>query len=177
MPALSNQQHETFARNVAAGFNQTQAAKRSAMSIKAAHNVGSRVARRPEVQARISELRSKQDPEQRISRSWAEQILIDTIQNATESKDYGVVKNCVELACKLNGLLIDRRESYSEKVVAHVDAMDDATVNQMLSRYIGELPPGERQALLTAAPDVLGDVIEIEGELIEAPPQGGGSEA
>ena len=54
---LSNPQHEHFAQFIVAGENMTQAAILAGYKESAANNMGSRLAKRPEIRGRITELR------------------------------------------------------------------------------------------------------------------------
>ena len=161
MPTLSNKQHETFARNRAAGFNQSQSVKRSDYVTVAPNNVASRLAKRPEVVARIAELKAGQHPDHLISRSWAELHLVDIIDKAKATNNLNAAKGAIELACRLNGLLVDRRESYRESVNVNVDALDPDALAKLLQREIGNLEVNDRTALLEASP-ALAEVIDVE---------------
>jgi hypothetical protein len=162
MPQLSNTQHESYARNRAAGFNRTQAAIRSEYNTVAPHNAGSRIEKRPEIQARIQELKEKSDGSKRCSREWVESELIHTIKISKKDKQYAVTRACLELIARIEGYL--NPNETAPKTHLHVHAIDRDSLNALLARSVSDLPPAERQALMLEAPEELRNVIETACE-------------
>ena len=162
MPELNNRQHEQFARNLAAGFSRTEAAKRSEYNDAGAHNAGHRVAKRPEVHARVRELIAKRVETTVVPREWIESEIVLIHKKAKAKSELSVSRSCLELLARMNGYLVERSERHSETL--HVHAIDRNSLNALLSRSLADLPAAERQAIMLEAPQELRNVIEAACE-------------
>lgn len=112
---LVDQKHEAFAHSVAAGHSLSESARRAGFSKSSAHNSGSRLAKRPDVRARINELLSAQAAENAgpgvASREWIISEVIETHRLAREEANHAVSKQCLELLAKLQGHLAERKQA------------------------------------------------------------------
>ena len=165
MPELSNPQFESFARNRAAGFSRTEAAKRSEYAESTAHNTGSRLDKRPEISARIKELCAATEPNgQVVPREWIESEAVLLHKRAKKTPaTFAVSKACLELLARMNGYLdLNARPKKHEHL--HWHALDSKALNQLWRREVGSLPAEDRAALLLEAPIELRNAIEVAVE-------------
>lgn len=154
---LSNPKHELFATYVASGLNQTESGRRIGISEGSVTVESSRLAKRPEVKGRIVELRNLNGMESKdapVNKLWIITKLVEIVESK-EKGDPSKIK-ALELLSRLGGFLVDRSESYSERV--NLTLEDPKELQHAILREVGALPFEEREAILSIAPIDLDDL-------------------
>jgi len=166
---LANPQWETFALHLAGGANQTEAAKRAGFSSGAA-NQGSRLAKYPQIAARVAELKAAVQttseagclsPEEfHVSRPFIVNKLVETHEDARKAKQFSVCVNAMLALAKI-GKLIDSTPGPSRVTQVNVSGLTPAQMNQVLRESLGQLPATERKQISGELPE-LSEVIDVE---------------
>jgi phage terminase small subunit len=151
---LANGQHEMYARARAAGFSQTESAKRANYAHSTCPNVGCRLEKRLDVQQRIRELAVTISPGVLASKQWVVLELLENHRLARKEKNIMASKACLELVARLQGFLVERRESDSRQL--RINVSTPAELRDVLRAQVDQLPSEERP--------------EIEGEVAIDPP-------
>ncbi len=170
MADLSDRQHEDFAQFVAAGLSKTAAAVRAGFPENSAHNTGSRLAKRPEIQQRIEELRVRSAEGSGVSQQWLIDEAIEIKRVAIAAEDYSSAIRAVEFVARLSGYLNERKESPAR--VVNLNLLSTDQLRQVLRAQFDEFTTGDREELLLASAE-LAEVFEMEA--IEATQQANGA--
>jgi hypothetical protein len=158
VPALIDTKHEAFARYVAAGLSQTAAATKAGFPENSAHNTGSRLAKRPEIQERVDELKALSAEGSGVSRQWVINEAIEIKRAAIAADDYSSAIRAVEFIARVSGHLNERKESPSR--VGNLNLLDTGQILQILRAQWDEFTTDDREELLLASPE-LSDAIEV----------------
>ena len=110
---LVNPKWETFARNVAAGNDQTKSALLAGFAQGSAAVRGCELMKRPEVRERIELIRGTSREQALssviLSKSWVLKELKDNIKRAAQAGDNSSVNRGLELVGKELGMFVDRK--------------------------------------------------------------------
>lgn len=113
VPQLKNGKHERFAQAMARGVNQTNAAKEAGYPEGSAHVRASEIMRRPEVKARIEELKAKAETlavkRVALSREVVLERLLAVAEMAVAAKNLTAANRAWELIGKELGMFVDRK--------------------------------------------------------------------
>lgn len=164
MPRLANSQHETFAANVAAGFSLTEAARRADYARGTEHNVGSRLAKDNSIAQRIRELRVTSDPDLIASKQWVIAEAIENQRLARKLDDIATANQCLQFIAKLQGYLVERRESYAERI--NIRELKVGDITRVLSSHYASLPDADRAQIVDAEPEIAGLIGSAENSTI-----------
>lgn len=170
---LANSRYETYCRARAAGYSQTESAKRAGYPSASSANVGCRLEKRPDIIQRIRELSVTIQPNLLLSKQW---VLCEVAENhrlARKRGELAVSKQCLELIAKLQGYLIERSERYSEQ---HRVFSASPDVTAVLADHIQQLPAADRAEILQSAPEVIEIVPEVECVNPDTEPESSASE-
>lgn len=150
MPQLSNRQFEEFCHAIISGQSQTEAAKSVGYSEGIAHNTGSRLMKRPDVRQRVEELRQSIDnnPNDLATKSYIVSQTIRIHRKCFQEKQYSVSVACMQLLARLQGYLVEKRESTSLKL--SMVNMTPAELNRALREHVSGIPEQAQAGLLTA---------------------------
>lgn len=164
MPQLANLQWEKYAHFVAAGYSQTESAKRAGYEPTHAANVGSRLQKQqPSVVARIAELRENQTGISVSSKGWVVNECVHLYEICKAGEKFTDARHCLELISRLQGYLTEHRTSTSFKMTADIANFSTLELNKVLKATIGRLPLDDRKKLLAEA-----DIVDISPEDISA---------
>jgi hypothetical protein len=155
MPTLANRQMEEFCQHLASGHNQSEAARRAGYSAKNANNIACRLVKREDVKARILEVKGyvESDPVKIAGKSWVMSEAVSVHRLSVKDKQYSVAKSCLELIARLQGFLVDKRESDSRQL--KINIANPAELREVLRSSYELLPTAEREEL--NAVDTTGD--------------------
>lgn len=113
MPALRNPIQERFCQAIARGVNGKNAAREAGYAEASAHVRACELLKKPDVKARIEELRAKAEKHivqsVAVNEEWVLQRLIGNVENAEKAGDRAAVNRGLELIAKLKGYLVDRK--------------------------------------------------------------------
>lgn len=149
MPVLANVLHEKLAQGVARGLTQKQAAIEAGYSEKGAEVTASKTLKRPEVKARVEELRAAADEGIKAAVAVDRQGVLEALRRnydaAFAKKDITAANRAAELLGKELGMFIDRRMEVKSP-------LDGLNANQVaaLIQVAGAL--AKRSPLAVAAP-------------------------
>ena len=146
MGLLVNAKHEVFAQEVAKGIDQAQAARNAGFSDKSIHVYASRLAHRPDIQARISELRDRGNSlamaEVALSKEWVLTRLMALERIAENKGQVSAATRCVELIGKEIGMFQDviSREMFNLMMAAMGQTVtrfvqDASTLEQIVGEW------------------------------------------
>src|SRR3990167_2140788 len=111
MGILLNPKHEVFAQETVKGLTQTDAAKVAGFSAHTAAQQGCKLAKRPEIQKRVIELRNQGDSlataSVALSKEWVLTRLMTLEQIAEKKQQVSAATRCVELIGKELGMFQD----------------------------------------------------------------------
>src|SRR5712691_4290227 len=114
MAALKKPKYEHFAQALAQGLNQTQAAVQAGFAETDAPSRGCKLARRPEIQARVKELgpriAKQAEMTTNISKAWMIEELKQTMEEARAVKQYGVVAKTIIDIGKVSDVYVEKQE-------------------------------------------------------------------
>jgi phage terminase small subunit len=130
MPALPNERHEIFALHIAKGWSRTKAAIEAGWKATTATGVGSRLARTPEVEARVQELRVLLDEERTKAvlaselptREFVLKELCATYSQAKHEQNVMGQYRGLELIGKELGMFVTRVDARVESPLAGLSA-------------------------------------------------------
>jgi terminase small subunit-like protein len=172
MPVLTNSQEEAFARHMAGGdCSQTEAARRAGYAHDVAHNVGSRLMKRADVQERVMELQSAAQVQAQASALpvTRESLIAQAMEiknGAIADKDFTAANRSLELIARISGHLVERRETAAYTETLNLHALSSDRLNSLLREQIGSLPVAHRRKLLADAPPELRErLLDANGEL------------
>jgi hypothetical protein len=167
---LDDAMHEKFAQARAVGNNQTASAKMAGCLPAVAANQGCRMERRPEIQARISELQENakgpasdvvvlapgttEAGMEVVPRSW---IISNSVKVVNLALEWGELANAIkalDLLARLEGHIVKESHNVRESVNLNISTMGHRELAQTLKRAIAELPAADRARLLLEAPDM-----------------------
>jgi hypothetical protein len=170
VPQLADPQHEAFAVHVSSGnCSYTEAAKLAGYASANAHNTGSRLAKRSEIAARISELvdlsptkelsesqKAKHPIEKFTSKHWVVHKTVTLQQLARTDKQYAVALNCLRLLAQL-GQLDENKGQSSPKSLTQINlqTMTPKQASDALREMMGEIPPAERAKIAAMIPELM----------------------
>ncbi|MBP2311898.1 terminase small subunit [Azospirillum soli] len=113
MPQLKTATHERFAQAIARGVNQTNAAKEAGYPEASAHVRASELMKRPDVKARVAELKAKAETlaVKRVALSREEVLnrLLDVADKAMSTGNLNAANRAWELIGKEMGMFVDRK--------------------------------------------------------------------
>jgi len=122
----------------------------------------------PAVRARVEELQSESvalsGRDTAFTKQWIETEVVFVHRQALEKKDFSVSRSCLELVARMNGYLEPSNLNPKRHEHLHTHALDNVTLNALLSRSLADLPAAERQAIMLEAPQELRNVIEAACE-------------
>jgi hypothetical protein len=149
MPVLDNPRYETFVQALASGKNKTEAYEIA--GYKSNDGNASTLAAKPEIQARLKEIKGASAAKVELTREWVLGKLIENHDRAVAAEEGAIANRSLELLGKEIGMFIDRKEVRTGKL----DAIDD----------------DQLAALIAAAESVIaaGPAIETQGRADEAP--------
>ncbi len=114
MPALKKPKYEHSAQALAQGLNQTQAAVQAGFAETDAPSRGCKLARRPEIQARVKELgpriAKQAEITTNISKAWVIEKLCKTMESAQADKQWSTVAKIIIDIAKVSGVYVDKQE-------------------------------------------------------------------
>jgi len=114
VPALKKPKYEHFAQALAQGLNQTQAAVQAGFAETDAPSRGCKLARRPEIQARVKELgpriAKQAEITTNISKAWVIEKLCKTMESAQADKQWSTVAKIIIDIAKVSGVYVDKQE-------------------------------------------------------------------
>ncbi len=114
MAALKKPKYEHFAQALAQGLNQTQAAIEAGFAETDAPSRGCKLARRPEIQARVKELgpriAKQAEITTNISKAWVIEKLCKTMESAQADKQWSTVAKIIIDIAKVSGVYVDKQE-------------------------------------------------------------------
>jgi hypothetical protein len=167
MPQLTESRHESFAIHRAGGASLTEAAKRAGFKTGTA-NYGSRLVRRPEIAARISEIQTEAntvhlDGKEDVSGKFIAKafVITETIsihELAKRENQYAVSLNCLRLLAQLGGHLSDGTGRNS----SNAPNLTQVNIHTMTAKALGEYLRGQVQSLPAADRKGLENVIDVE---------------
>lgn len=110
---LENSAHESFCVAFVSGKTITQSAIDAGYSATAAAAHGSRMLKRPDIKARIAQLREMHgldlDKPAKVDRQWVLNSLVRNVENALAANDRGAANRGLELLGREYGLFTERR--------------------------------------------------------------------
>jgi hypothetical protein len=171
MAALLDPKHEQFAIHLASGnCNQSEAARLAGFAVNSSYNTGARLAKRPEIIARIGELREAEETyrtkvvktpvDKFTGRHWIVQKTVTLQHIARQSSQLSVSYNCLRLLAQIGGLLEPKQPKGPTTLTQNnFNTMTPKQLRDMLAETVKDLPAAQRQQLLQSA-DV-SDVIDI----------------
>ncbi|WKV16985.1 terminase small subunit [Microcystis phage MJing1] len=156
MPMLANSRYEAVAQGLARGKSQTQAALDAGYSMGSAAGQGCRIAARPEVQARIMELREKLEEQRstalaKVEMPTRKKVLEELVQAQDAAKQQGNLQaqlRALELLGKELGMFIQRSEVRVESPLEGLNAGD-------LAGLLAALRQGDVEVVESTAEEVL----------------------
>src|SRR5712691_3259775 len=114
MAALKKPKYEHFAQALAQGLNQTQAAVQAGFAETDAPSRGCKLARRPEIQARVKELEPRVAKQAEITlnitKAWMIEELQQVLAKAMETKQLGTAAKCIINIGKVSGVYVEKQE-------------------------------------------------------------------
>jgi len=152
---LSNHRHEHYAISRAAGYSQTESAKRAGFPTTSAPNAGHRLEKQEGVKRRVAELSASDKKDEGIaSRPWIISNLVEIVRVGLHpgSRDLSNANRALESLAKLGGHVVERRQTYSEKV--RVTGLSSSELHELLKDQLAALPGPDRQKLLAMAPSI-----------------------
>lgn len=149
---LANSQHEAYAQARVAGYSQSESARRANYPKASAHNAGCRLEKRPDIIQRMRELSVTVQPNALMSKPWVLTEVSEVHRLAKSSEQYAVSKACLELIARLQGYLVERRESYSESRRVYTASPE---ITSALSGHLKQLPEAERLKLQAESPEII----------------------
>jgi hypothetical protein len=167
-----NHRHEAYATARAAGYSQTESAKRAGYPRTSAPNAGHRLEKQDAIKGRVAELLAagKQTDSYVASRPWIECQLVEIVRTAVhpDSRDLSNANRALETLAKMGGHM-DRREPNSEMDLL---SLGGDQVSRFLSARLAELPPVVRETVLSELPaEVIELVTEAEQTHLSASPR------
>tara|TARA_R110000868_G_scaffold288698_4_gene548981 strand:+ start:62 stop:652 length:591 start_codon:yes stop_codon:yes gene_type:complete len=166
MPALTHPKYEAYAIHRAGGCSKTEAAKRAGFSVKGAPNEGSRLERRPEIAARVSELsqlpenKANGEPGSALEKFIGLPSVISEVvgihKDARAGGQLSVALACQQYLGKLGRLTPDANPNPSPRMLTQNNflTMTAKDLNAYLRDQVKALPAIERKAVE--------DIIDIE---------------
>jgi hypothetical protein len=153
MPALPNPQLESFCIHIAAGVNQSEAARRAGYSDLSAANMGCRIAKREDVRMRIMELADSEDPTRGTvgKKVWIVSEAIDLYRDSRKAEEFNAARLCLEFLARMQGLLVDKRETDSRQL--KINITNATELREVLRANVEQLPAEVRA--------------ELEGEVLD----------
>jgi len=158
---------EAFARNVAMGYNLTESARRAGYAEGGINNTGSRLAKDRSVAERIAKIRATTENNELASKNWVLCEVIDNHRLARKYKDINTSRQCLELIARLQGYLVERRDTQS--VSFRFNLSDPAQLRSAIQQQLQDLPNDARGNLLELAPPELAQAIQAECEAVKEP--------
>jgi hypothetical protein len=114
VPALKKPKYEHFAQALAQGLNQTQAAVQAGFAETDAPSRGCKLARRPEIQARVKELgpriAKQAEITTNISKAWVIEKLIKGMAGAEAEKQWATYAKIIIDIAKVAGIYVEKQE-------------------------------------------------------------------
>src|SRR6266852_1955238 len=114
MAALKKPKYEHFAQALAQGLNQTQAAVQAGFAETDAPSRGCKLARRPEIQARVKELgprvAKQAEITTNISKAWVIEKLKVAMAGAEADKQWSTVTKIIIEIAKVAGVYVEKQE-------------------------------------------------------------------
>ncbi len=168
MPQLSEPLHESFSIHYAGGVSQTEAAKRAGYSPKTAHNTGSRLARRPEIKARVEELRQLPENQPKetgpspsetfVSKAYVITEVVGVHKLALKTQQLATSMACLQLLARMGGHLESTKSNPQQAprnlTQINLNAMSAKDMGVYLREMVADIPIEERRRLLAAIPEV-----------------------
>lgn len=119
-----------------------------------APNAGYRLERQEAIKRRVAELlASGQETGEIASRAWIVCNLIEIVRIGThpDTRDLSNANRALETLAKLGGLMVDRKESFSE---INLMSLSGSQLRGLLDWQLAQLPPAHREHLLQQMKDV-----------------------
>lgn len=142
MPALDNAQHEAYAAARARGARKGAAALEAGYAQAGAGARASGLEKRPEVQARIAELRQQADKviakRQAVDRQWVMSELAGNVERAKTAGDHSAVNRGLELLGKEMGMFVDRKMD----VKSPLESLSVNELKALAAMYASRNQPG-----------------------------------
>jgi hypothetical protein len=161
---LADHRHEAYATARAAGYSQTESAKRAGYPATSAPNAGHRLEKQEPIKRRVAELLAteRQDVGDVASRAWIICNLVEIVRTGTHSdtRDLSNANRALEALAKIQGHMVERKESYRAVDLRMISA---TRLGELLRTQLATLPPSHRDELL-AEMDV--EAIELIAEPI-----------
>src|SRR5712691_2973481 len=114
MPSLKKTKYEHFAQALAQGLNQTRAAIEAGFAETDAPSRGCKLARRPEIQARVKELgprvAKQAEITTNISKAWVIEKLHNIFAAAMEEKQLATAAKVIIDIAKVAGVYVEKQE-------------------------------------------------------------------
>ncbi len=142
---LHNQKHEAYAVARAAGYSQTESAKRSGFSKTSAPNAGFRLERLEPVKARIAELHAGEPDDAEVAtRSWIVSNLVEIVRIGVhpDSRDLPNANRALESLAKLGGYLAEHKVADSRR--PDRGRSENAELQMLLEKQMEQLSPESR---------------------------------
>jgi hypothetical protein len=159
---LANQQHELYAVARAAGYSQTESAKRAGYPKTSAPNAGHRLEKQEAIRRRVAELAAQEKAADSdiATRPWIVSNLVEIVRTGIhpDTRDLSNANRALEMLAKLGGYMVDRKESFSEVSLL---SLSSEQLNGLLRKSLGRLAPGTPEKILS---ETTADVIEVSVE-------------
>jgi len=149
---LSNHRHDAYAVARAAGYSQTESAKRAGFPGTSAPNAGYRLERQETIKQRVAELlaEERQDDAEIATRPWIVCNLAEIVRIGLhpDSRDLGNANRALEMLAKIGGYMMDKKESRSE---GNLMSLSSGQLRELLDARLAELAPAVRERVLLLA--------------------------
>ena len=154
---LDNQKWENFARYIANGETQANAAKLAGFKENNAHIRGSVLMKKDEIRQRVEELKSVSSERAvtglSLNKSWVLQNLKDNVEAAKEEDDHSAVNRGLELIGKEIGMFVERKilglqdlsTASADELFDIIAVIDSKLANERQAEVLA-LPEGEERA-------------------------------
>jgi hypothetical protein len=163
---LASHRHEQYALARAAGYSQTESAKRAGYPATSAPNAGYRLEKHEPIKRRMAELiaSEKTNDSDIATRTWIVCNLVEIVRTAVhpDTRDLGNANRALETLAKLGGHMVDHKESYSEN---NLFSLSSVQLSELLRSRLAALPPRAQRELLRegqAESEVIGYLLPSE---------------
>ena len=128
-------QQERFITYYLIDGNATQAAIEAGYAKAGAHVQASRLLTVPKIQAAIeakkARLAAAREVKLEVTKEYLLRETIDTYKEAREKEDYGPARGLIELAAKLQGLIIERKDV---RMIARIEDLRDEELEAIVAQ-------------------------------------------
>jgi len=168
VPALKKPKYEHFAQALAQGLNQTQAAVQAGFAETDAPSRGCKLARRPEIQARVKELgpriAKQAEITTNISKAWVIEKLCKTMESAQADKQWSTVAKIIIDIPKVAGVHVEKQEvDWMMSWDGKIESLSDERLRQLTNISVMVATGGDPEKIAALKRRALGEpqVIDI----------------